>query len=270
MTAFALRPSRLRPDVSVGAARVWLRNRDVFLRLWKSELSGMAIEPWLVIAAMGIGLGRFVELDGGEDYARFIGPGLLAVFPMFASAFECGWGSFVRLEMQHTYHAVIATPVSVDDVVTGDLLWGTTRGVMNASYILVVQLLLNPWLHMVESPWIVLGILPVATVLGLLFSSISIMFASVARAMSQFAYFFNLVIIPMFWFSGAFFPFDSLPDWARALGWFIPLTHAVDIYRGLASGDLAWSMLGDFAWLLVVTAVAYILALALMRRRLID
>jgi len=266
MTALT-RPSppalaRLRPDVSIGAVRVWLRNRDVFLRLWKSELSGMVIEPWLVIAAMGLGLGRFVELDGGEDYAAFLGPGLLAAFPMFTTVFESGWGSFVRLEMQHTYDAVIATPVSVDDVVTGDLLWGATRGVMSACYILLVELLLNPWLHMVGSPWIVVGILPVAAVLGLLF-------ASIARAMSQFQYFFNLLILPMFWFSGAFFPFESLPEWARAVGWFLPLTHAVNLYRGLNTGDLAWSMVGDFTWLLAATAITYILALALMRRRLI-
>ena len=260
----------MRPDISVGAGRVWLRNRDVFLRLWKSELSGMAIEPWIVIAAMGLGLGRFVELDGGEDYVTFLGPGLLAVAPMFVAVFECGWGSFVRLEMQHTYHAIIATPVSVDDVVTGDLLWGTTRAVMTATYILVVELILNPWLHMVESVWVILFIVPLAAVLGLLFSSISIMFASIARAMSQFAYFFNLLILPMFWFSGAFFPFASLPDWARTLGWFIPLTHAVELYRGLATGEFAWSMAVSLVWLLVATGVAYIVALALMRRRLID
>lgn len=261
--------SAVRADLSLGAYRVWQRNRDVALRLWRSEAIAIAIEPWAVILALGLGLGRFVELEGEQRYVAFLGPGLLALFPMFAAVFECAWGSYVRLELQHTYHAIIATPVSVDDVITGDILWGTTRAVVVAAYILVVEVILSPWLGMVSSPWVVL-VLPLSVLGGVLFSAVSIAFASVARAMSQFSYFFNLLIVPMFWFSGAFFPFDQLPEWAQTLGWFIPLTHAVDLYRGLAHGDVEWGMLGDVLWLALATAGAYWLALAGMRRRLIN
>ena len=256
-------------DVSRGALRVWQRHRDVSLQLWRSETLGIAVEPWAVILALGLGLGRFVELDSGQDYIQFLAPGLLAVFPMFAAVFECAWGSYVRLEMQHTFHAIIATPVSVDDVITGEILWGTTRAVVNASYILLVLTVLNPWLDTVHSPWALLAI-PLSALVGVLFSSISLTFVSVARALSQFSYFFNLLIIPMFWFSGAFFPFDDLPRWAQILAWFIPLTHVVDLYRALIEGDFAPGLIGDLAWLLVATAVAYLAALAAMRRRLID
>ncbi len=257
------------PDLSIGAYRVWQRNRDVTFRLWRTEFIGITVEPFVVILALGLGLGQFVKLDSGEKYVAFLAPGLLAMFPMFAAVFECAWGSYVRLEMQHTYDAIIATPVSVDDVITGEILWGMTRSVLNAGYILAVAAALNPWLHMIESPW-ALAILPLAVVPGLLFSAISICFASVARAMSQFSYFFNLVINPMFWFGGAFFPFNELPQWARVLGWFIPLTHVVDVYRGFIRGELAWSMVGDMAWVAVATAVFYWLGLMGMRRRLIQ
>ena len=256
-------------DVSRGAFHVWQRHRDVALQLWRSETLGIAVEPWAVILALGLGLGRFVELDGGQDYVQFLAPGLLAVFPMFAAVFECAWGSYVRLEMQHTFHAIIATPVSVDDIITGEILWGTTRATVNASYILFVEIVLTPWLGMVHSPWVLLAI-PLSALVGMLFSSIALAFVSVARALSQFSYFFNLLIIPMFWFSGAFFPFDDLPRWAQTLGWFIPLTHAVDLYRALINGEFALVLLGDLAWLLVATAVAYWVALTAMRRRLID
>ncbi|MDZ7729574.1 MAG: ABC transporter permease [Dehalococcoidia bacterium] len=113
-----------RPDVSIGAFRVWQRSRDVLMRRWKTEILGMIAEPFIVIFALGLGLGRFVELGTGQEYVVFLGPGLLALFPMFAAVFECAWGSFVRLEMQGTYDAIIATPVSVDDVITGEILWG--------------------------------------------------------------------------------------------------------------------------------------------------
>lgn len=257
------------PDISFGAYRVWQRNRDVLLQLWKSEFVAQLLEPVVVILALGIGLGRFVELDSGEEYAAFLAPGLIAMFPMFAAVFECAWGSYVRLEMQGTYRAIVATPVSVDDVITGEILWGTTRSVMNASYILLVATVLTPWLHMVDSPWAVL-IIPISAVPGVLFSAISICFASIARAMSQFSYFFNLVINPMFWFGGAFFPFDQLPQWARILAWFIPLSHVVSLYRGLIDGDLRWGLMADFAWITVAAGVFYWLALAGMRRRLVE
>lgn len=257
------------PDLSRGAIRVWRRNLDVLLRLWKSELLAQLLEPAFVIFALGLGLGQFVELDTGQEYAAFLAPGLLAMFPMFAAVFECAWGSYVRLEMQGTYRAIIATPVSVDDVITGEILSGTMRSVINASYILLFATCLSPWLDMVQSPWAIL-VVPLSVIPGVLFSAISILFASVARAMSQFAYFFNLVINPMFWFGGAFFPFDSLPGWAQVLGWCLPLTHVTALYRGLLEGDLGPGMLIDLAWITLAAAAFYWLALASMRRRLIE
>ncbi len=264
MTAFSVTP-----DISIGAYRVWQRNRDVLLQLWKSEFVAQLLEPVFVILALGLGLGQFVELGNGQDYVAFLAPGLLAMFPMFASIFECAWGSFVKLEMQGTYKAVMATPVSMDDVITGEILWGMTRATINASYILLVAIVLTPWLHMVESP-LALLVIPLALIPGVLFSAIAICFASLARAMSQFSYFFNLIVNPMFWFGGAFFPFDELPTWAQVLGWFIPLTHVVNLYRGLLGGHLHASMFVDLAWLLVATAGFFWLALYGMRKRLIE
>ncbi|MBE7520196.1 MAG: ABC transporter permease [Thermoflexaceae bacterium] len=264
MTAIATRP-----DLSIGSYRVWQRNRDVTFRLWRTEFIGVVVEPFIVILALGLGLGQFVELSSGEEYVAFLTPGLLAMFPMFAAVFECAWGSYVRLEMQHTNDAIVATPVSVDDVITGEILWGTTRSMVNAVYILLVAILLNPWLHMVESPW-ALFIIPLSLVPGVLFSAISICFASLARAMSQFSYFFNLIINPMFWFGGAFFPIGELPGWAQTLAWFVPLTHVVELYRGFITGEFAWSMLGDLAWVVVTALVFYWLALAGMRRRMVQ
>ena len=95
-------------------------------------------------------------------------------------------------------------------------------------------------------------------------------FVSVARAMSQFNHFFNLVINPMFWFGGAFFPIDELPGWAQTVAWFVPLTHVVDPYRGLLTDELEWMHLVDLAWVLVATALFYWLAIVSMRRRLVQ
>jgi lipooligosaccharide transport system permease protein len=258
-----------RPDLSTGTFRVWQRNRDVLLRLWKSEVVVFSIEPVLATLALGIGLGRFVTLGTGDEYITFLAPGLLAVWPMFTAVFECAFGSYVRLQMQGTYRAIVATPVSVDDVVAGDMVWGMTRAALNATWILVVLLALDRWLPTVSSPWAVL-IAPLSLLPGLLFSAISMCYVSLARAMTQFNYFFNLVVNPMFWFGGAFFPVESLPGWARTISWFIPTTHVVPLYKALLSGVFEWSLLADLVWLLVGTAFFFFLALAAMRRRLIE
>ncbi|MBI2912387.1 MAG: ABC transporter permease [Chloroflexi bacterium] len=260
-------PRRLavrRPDVSRRALRVWQRNRDVYLRLWKSELVWPLAEPIITLLALGIGLGGLVELPSGQDYIAFIAPGLLAVFPMWAAAGECGWGSFFRMENQKTFDAIAATPVSVEDIITGEIMWGATRGLISSAYILVV---VAAW-GLLDSPLAIL-ILPAAYLSGLMFASISLCYTSITRSISSLNYFFAIFITPMFWLGGVFFPLDRLPEGLRAASWWIPITHVVKVYRGLAGGDLRWSHLGDLAWVLVVGALFYALALFSMRRRLV-
>jgi lipooligosaccharide transport system permease protein len=256
------------PDLSSGARHVWQRNFDVFRRIWRTESLGIGLEPWIVIVAMGFGLGRFVELDSEQTYIQFLAPGLLAMFPMFAAIFECGWGAFMRLETHRTYEAVLTTPASVDDLATGDILWGTTRATFNAMYILVVLLILAPWAEAITSPWAIL-LLPIALLQGFLFSALAMSFAALARAMSHFGYLFNVVVMPMFWLSGGFFPLENLPDWAQRVAWFMPLVHSVQLNRAVLAGDLHLGLLVDVAWLLVGGWVVYRIALALMRRRLV-
>jgi lipooligosaccharide transport system permease protein len=254
-----------RPDVSRRSIRVWQRNRDVYLRLWKSELIWPLIEPLVTLFALGVGLGGLVELASGERYIEFIAPGLLAVWPMWAAASECGWGSFFRMENQRTFDAIVATPVSVEDVITGEILWGATRGFISAIYILVV---IVAW-GLVDSPLTVF--VPFAAILpGLMFASISLSYTSVAWSISSLNYFFALFISPMFWLGGVFFPLEELPEWAQTVAWFLPASHVVDVYRGLTSGDLAWAHLVDIAWMLVVTGAFYMAALYSMRRRLVK
>ncbi len=254
-----------RPDVSLRALRVWQRNRDVYLRLWKSEVIWPVVDPLITLLALGIGLGGLVELGDNREYVDFIAPGLLAIWPMWAAAGECGWGSFFRMENHRTFEAIVATPVSIEDVITGEILWGATRALISATYILVIIAAFGT----VDSPLAVL-ILPLAVLPGIMFASIALCYTSIARSISSLNYFFAVFITPQFWLGGVFFPLDRLPEWAQRAAWFIPVTHVVNIYRGLTSGDVEWSHLGDIAWMLVVTAIFYTIAVLSMRRRLVQ
>jgi len=248
---------------------VWQRHRDVFLRLWRVNLVPPLVEPVITILAMGLGLGAFVELANGQEYIQFVAPGVLALFPMFAAVFEALWDAHFRLQQHGTYAAMLSTPVRAEDIAAAELLWASTRAVISAVSILIVMALMTPAWDLITSPLAILT-LPVAALVGLCFAALGLSYTALATSIHQLMYFFTLVISPMFWFSGVFFPLDELPGWVETIGWFVPITHAVDIFRGLILGDLHWSHLGDLVWLLAVTVPAVWFAIWAMRRRLVN
>jgi lipooligosaccharide transport system permease protein len=257
------------PDVSYLTFKVWQRNRDVFMHIWKAEMIWPVFEPLIVMLGLGLGLGKFVELESGQEYIQFIAPGTMAAFVMWGTIAEAGWASYNRMENQKTFAAMIATPVSIDDVITGEVIWAATKGLISAVYIVIVSLLLTPFWDIVESP-LVLFVLPVSLMSGLMFACMALLATSFVSSVSQLAYFVSLVIMPMFWVGGVFFPLEEMPEGVQFASWFMPLRHVVDIQRGLVSGDMQWSMLGDVAWIAVVTLVLYRAVLWSMRRRLIK
>ena len=256
-------------NVSYRSLKVWQRNRDVFLHIWKAEMIWPVFEPLIVLLGLGLGLGKFVELNSSQSYIQFIAPGVMAAFPMFGAIAEAGWGSYNRMENQKTFAAMIATPVSIDDVITGEVIWGATKGVISAVYIVIVALCLTPSWDVVQSPMVVF-VLPVAVLAGFMFASMALLATSFVSSISQLAYFVSIVILPMFWIGGVFFPLSQMPESVRILSWFMPLRHVADIQRGFVTGDLSLSMLADAVWIAVVGLVLYRAALWSMRRRLIK
>ncbi len=262
---FLLRAQRFfLPPISYRSYRVWQRNRDVFLRLWKTETGLIFAEPFFVLLAMGFGLGSYVTLNGGQGYLEFIAPGIIASYAMWSAAVECTWGSYIRMEQQKTYDAIIVTPVDIEDVIAGEILWGATRALITACAILVVAALFG----LVHSPWALL-VPAVAVVEGLMFGSISMFFTSVAPSIYAFNFYYTIFLTPMFFFSSVFFPLSGLPPVVQQAAWFIPLTPVVNLTRSLVSGQLAVSSLADLAWVGLLILLFFPLAVASMRRRLI-
>jgi lipooligosaccharide transport system permease protein len=258
----------LASSVSNGSVHVWQRNRDVFLHLWKAELSWPIVEPVLIMIGLGLGLGTFVELDQDQDYLQFITPGLLAVFPMFAAVSECGWGSYTRMEMQHTFDAIMATPVSIDEIITGEIIWAASRAALNTFYILLVALVLTPFYDLIESPFFWLT-LPFAFLHGFMFGALSLSYTANVRAMSQLMYFFSLIVMPMFYLGGVFFPLDDLSLGFQIAAWFLPITHVVEINRALISSEWDWTLIFNLLWIVLAAYGFYRLALWRVRVRMI-
>jgi lipooligosaccharide transport system permease protein len=245
------------------AFRVWQRNGDVFIRLWHSEAPGFIIEPILILLAIGIGLGAYVGTVDGQSYIEFVAPGLIAGYAMFSATFECTYASFIRMDYQKTYDAILSTPLTVEDITAGEIFWGAMRAMLTGS----VMLLISFFFGLVHSPWAVL-VIPICLLLGLLFSAIALFFTSVVPHLYSFNYFFSLFVTPMFYFSGVFFPLSSFPQIVQKLSWIAPLTPVVQLMRAAFTGNFSPVLMLPLLVLLALICVFFALTLFTMRRRL--
>lgn len=252
-------------DVSPLVGQVFLRNFTVFRRTWMVSMSLNFIEPLLYLAAIGVGLGSYVQPMEGMSYLNFLAPGLAVSSAMFAAAYECSYGSFIRMEFQKIYFAIIATPASADDVVLGDMLWGAFKSFLYGSIILLVLLALG----LVQSIWVVLAP-PVILLSGLVFAAMTMAWTGMLPSIDKFNFYFSLVVTPLFLLSGIFFPVSDLALPLRIAAWFNPMYHSINVVRGLVNGSVGMHLVNDVLWLIVVALVLVPIAMYLMRRILIK
>ena len=256
---------RFFPDLSLRLWQVWYRDFLVFRRLFLVNFLLPMGEPLLYLVAMGYGLGTFIRQIQGISYVRFIGPGLVSVAMMYASFFECTYSSFVRMIFQRTFDAITATPVNVDEVVAGEIFWGATRAALNSTMVYVVVILFG-----LGPIWLLPFVTVFGFVCGVLFASMGMIATALVPSIDFFNYPIFLFITPMFLFSGTFFPLSTLPKVVQTISYIIlPLTHVVLINRGFILGHPHFGLLYSLAWILVVGTIAFFLAIALMKRRLI-
>ncbi len=254
----------LTPDRVPYGFRVWRRNWTVFKRFALAEVGPLFVEPLVVLGAMGLGLGTYVTLSGDVSYVQFIGPGIIGGYSLFAAFFECTYGSYTRMAIRGLYEAMIATPLSIEDVITGEVLWGATRSFFSATVILFVLSVMG----FVESPFAIL--IPVfAFFAGILFSSMALLVTAHAPSFWTFNYAITLGVMPMYFFGGVFFPLERYPDIVRELAWIIPLTPYVATVRELVNGTLSMTSVYSLLYLAVLGTGFYYLAVARMKARLI-
>jgi len=253
------------PRLTGKAWTVWRRNLDVFLKTWRVNLVPPFIEPFLYLIALGFGLGGFVGYIGDVPYIDFIAPAIVAVSIMNSAFFECTYGSYVRMYYGKTFDAIIATPVSIEEVITGELLWGATRSMIYTSLMLPVLVLFG----VVDLPSSLL-LIPVAFLGGLLFACIAICFTAVTPSIDALNYPSFLFITPMLLFSGTFFPITVLPPALQVFAYAVlPLTNVVNICRGLTLTMFSPFMLYNLAWIVIVTGALFLISVNLMKRRLV-
>ncbi|MEJ2428488.1 MAG: ABC transporter permease [Deltaproteobacteria bacterium] len=257
------------PHVSPRFFRILQRNFLVLQRTWKVNFLPPILEPILYLLAFGAGLGLLVREISyrGElvSYVAYIAPALIAINIMHNSFFENTFASFVRMYYQKTFDAIMATPLNLDEIITGEIVWGAVKSII--ATILMVAVI--SFFRLLVYPQTLL-IIPLAFLGGLAFGSVAMCFTALVPQIEVFNFPIFLFITPMFLFSGTFFPLETLPRWAQLLAQVLPLTHLVVLVRALAIGKLQAQLLSSLLYLLLFSAAAFILAIVLMRRRLIN
>jgi lipooligosaccharide transport system permease protein len=253
------------PPITRRAWKVWYRNLVVFFRTWKVNFFPPLIEAFLYLFAIGMGIGSYVKEIDGIPYINFIAPAILAISVMNSAFFECTYGSYVRMYYQKSFDAMIATPLSIEDVIAGELLWGATRSLL---YV-IIMLPVFAAFGVISFPSSLL-VIPLAFLGGLMFAGIAMCFTAITPSIDTLNYPSFLFITPMTLFSGTFFPLTLLPVLFQYLALiFLPLTHLVAIMRMLTLPDLTAMAWASLAYIILVTAIFCIIGINLMRRRLI-
>ncbi len=255
-------------DISLGMAyHMWQRNRDVFFRLWKENLGGLLVEPLFLLVGIGFGIGSLVKpgTQGVADYAEFVAPGVVAGYAMFHAAGECAWGTFLRMVNQRIFQGILATPMSVEELALGEMLWGASKGLISCVAVLATAAAFG----LFRSPYALL-LVPVGFLIGVQFAAITVSFTAIAPSINVVESFYTLFLSPMFFFAGVFFPISGMPHAVQPFLWLLPLTPGVHLMQLLAVGQFTWAALGSLALVMLWTALFLPLALRLMRRRLVK
>ena len=244
----------------------------VHRRFWRGGLVVSFGTPLLYLAAMGVGLGSVVERAGDSDrlggltYLEFVGPGLLAAAAMQVAAGESMWPIMGGLKWWRTWHAMLAGPIGFRDVVDGQFLYTAVRLLPGAVAYFGALLAFG----VVDGPIAVLAI-PAAVLTGMAFATPIAAFSATQENDQGFMIIFRLGVIPLFLFSGTFFPIEQLPETLETIAVWTPLWHGVDLVRGLVVGGLERvQVAAHLAYLTAWTAGGWALSYVTFRRRLVT
>jgi len=244
---------------------VWYRNFLVWRKLAIASLLGNFGDPFLYLLGLGYGLGMFIGDMGGIPYMAFLASGILCSSAMNTATFEGLYSAFTRMNQQGTWEGMLATPVRIQEVVAGELVWAATKSLISGTAILIVAGLLGG-IQAWETAWLVV---PVIFLIGLAFAGPALVICAISPSYDFFLYYFTLAVTPMFLFCGVFYPIDTLPKFAQLLAQALPLTHAVALVRPLLTEIPLTSPLLHIGVLLFYATVGFVVAAHLAERRLL-
>jgi lipooligosaccharide transport system permease protein len=241
-----------------------------YKRTWRGSIIGRFLSPLFFLLSMGLGLGALVDERaggvGGMPYLHYVVPAIVATQAMWVAMGESTWQVLSRIKWSRCYHAMLATPLGVRDILAGNLLAVTLHLVTATGIFMGVAALFGGF-----SSWLALLCLPIGVLTGLAFTVPIFAFTAKQEGDNGFNILFRWVMTPLMLFSGTFFPVSQLPGWMQPIAWVTPLWHGVDASRQVSSGAVEpWSLLGHLVVLAAFVAVGWLLAVRTFTRRLVK
>jgi lipooligosaccharide transport system permease protein len=253
------------PANAVNWIAVWRRNYLVWKKLALASMFGNLADPMIYLFGLGFGLGLMVGRVDGVSYIAFLAAGTVASSVMMSASFESMYSGFSRMHVQRTWEAIMHTPLTLGDIVLGEVIWAASKSVLSGVAIMLVAGALG----YANFPSMLLA-LPVIVLTGLAFASVAMVVTALAPSYDFFMFYQTLVLTPMLLLSGVFFPIAQLPAAARGAAEVLPLAHAIDLIRPA----MLARPLDDALWHVAVLAAyavgGFIVSAILFRRRMMK
>jgi len=241
------------PDSLWGVRCVWLRYFDVFRKSLRFYLVTTFCEPILYLLAFGLGVGALVgtlKVHGIEvSYRSYVFAGIVGQTVLFQGFFEASFGSFVRMYYQKIFSSMAVTPITLSEVLWGELLWDATKASAAAEVVVLIGVVLGNFPAVA-----LLTVLPLVLLSSLLFAGLGLAVSARAKSIDEISYPQYLIVFPMFLFCGVFYPIESLPTALQWVAWALPLTSVLSLVRTLTLGFpfQPWAVPILAVWLLVL------------------
>jgi lipooligosaccharide transport system permease protein len=241
------------------------RNFLVWRKLMFASLVGNLADPMIYLVGLGFGLGAFMPQIAGVPYIGFLAGGMICYSAMNSATFEALYSAFSRLKTQRTWEGILYAPMTVGDVVVGEWVWAAIKATLSGTAMLAAMYLLG-LVHGLRP----LAVLPVILLIGLAFSGLGLIMTAVAKSFDFFVFYFTLLVTPMMFVSGVFYPRSALPVVVQRLAEVLPLAHGADLARGLTLGLTIAHPWVDVAVLLAYAVASVLIAVRLIERRLLK
>jgi lipooligosaccharide transport system permease protein len=241
---------------------VWRRNFLVWRKLVIASVLSNLADPMIMLFGLGYGLGALLPSIEGMSYIAFFAAGTLCSATMLTASFESMFSGFSRMHGQKTWDAILYAPLTIDDVVAGEIMWAASKAWLSGATILAVAAVFG----LAASPLVVFA-LPVAFLVGLAFAAVGLVMTVLAKNWDFFSFYMTLVMTPMTMISGVFFPVEQLPRPVLAVAQALPLYHGVELVRPLVAGRMPTNIVIHLLVLLAYAAAGYALAIMIARRR---
>jgi lipooligosaccharide transport system permease protein len=239
------------------------RNFRVWRKLLAASLVANLADPLIYLVGLGFGIGTLVGDVDGKPYVTFLAGGMICYSTLNSATAEALYSGFSRLKMQRTWEAVLHAPMTVADVVLGEWVWAAIKALLSGCAILLILYVLGI-VHGVRP----IAVLPLLFLLGLSVGGVALVMTTLARNYDFFTYYFTLVLTPMGFLSGVFFPLHNLPLWLQRVAWCLPLAHATGLSRQILFGGPIEGLPAGCAILAAYGMAGVAIAIHLAQRRL--